>query len=222
MNAAERIAEKYLQYVGHELVEFEPDGNITPDFLVNKRIAVEVRRLNQNHEDASGNTRGLEETAIPLVQKFERLLKSLGPSENGETWFAAIDFSRQMEPWSILRPKLETVLSDFRVDPVRKQQTFQVSESVKLDLIRGSKDYGYTFILGGYSDEDSGGLVMLEIERNLRICITDKEKKSLPIAINTLNGGFYLSTTSTMEWMRKTGFFSRRQSCQTFSTLLTK
>ena len=65
MNAAERIAEKYLQHVGHELVEFEPDGNVTPDFLVNKRVAVEVRRLNQNHEDASGNTRGLEETAIP-------------------------------------------------------------------------------------------------------------------------------------------------------------
>ena len=46
MNAAELIAEKYLQHIGHELVEFEPDGNVTPDFLVNKRVAVEVRRLN--------------------------------------------------------------------------------------------------------------------------------------------------------------------------------
>jgi hypothetical protein len=177
MNATERIAENYLQHVGHELVEFEPDGNVTPDFLLNKRIAVEVRRLNQNHEDDSGNTRGLEETAIPLVQKFERLLKSLGPSTNGETWFAAIDFSRPMESWSTLRPKLEAVLSEFRLDASRKQRTVQVSESVELDLIRASKDHGCTFILGGYSDGDSGGWVMSEVESNLRICIADKEKK---------------------------------------------
>ena len=180
MNAAELIAEKYLQHIGHEVVEFEPDGNVTPDFLVNKRVAVEVRRLNQNYEDTSGYTRGLEETAIPLVQKFERLLKSLGPSTDGETWFAAIDFSRPVEPWSTLRSKLQVVLNDFRLDPSRKQRVVQVSESVELDLIRASKDHGYTFIRGGYSDGDSGGWVMSEVERNLRICIADKEKKITP------------------------------------------
>ena len=180
MNAAELIAEKYLHHIGHEVVEFEPDGNVTPDFLVNKRVAVEVRRLNQNYEDASGYTRGLEETAIPLVQKFERLLKSLGPFTDGETWFAAIDFSRPVEPWSTLRSKLEVVLNDFRLDPSRKQRVVQVSESVELDLIRASKDHGYTFIRGGYSDGDSGGWVMSEVERNLRICIADKEKKIAP------------------------------------------
>lgn len=180
MNAAECIAKEYLKHVGHELIEFEPDGNVTPDFLVNKRIAVEVRRLNQNYQDALGKTKGLEETAIPLVQKFEQLLESIGPSINGETWFAAIDFSRPMEPWSTLRPKLETVLSDFRLHQSRNQRTIQVSDSVELDLIRASKDHGCRFILGGYSDGDSGGWVMSEVERNLRICIADKEKKIAP------------------------------------------
>lgn len=180
MNAAERIAEKYLQHVGHESVEFEPDGNVTPDFLVNKRIAVEVRRLNQNHEDASGSIRGLEETAIPFVQKFERLLKSLGPSKNGETWFAHIDFTRPIEAWSTLRPKLDTVLGEFKFDASREQRTIQVTESVELELIRASKDHGCAFIRGGYSDGNSGGWVMSEVEKNLRICIADKEKKVAP------------------------------------------
>lgn len=180
MNETERIAEKYLQFVGHEHIKFEPDGNVTPDFLVNRRTAVEVRRLNQNYEDASGTTRGLEETAIPLVQKFKQLLKSLGPSDNGETWFAAIDFSRPMEPWSTLRPKLLAVLSEFSHNPSRKPRTVQVSESIELDLIRASKDHGCTFILGGYSDGDSGGWVMSEVERNLRICIAEKERKIDP------------------------------------------
>lgn len=180
MNAAERIAEKYLQSVGYELVEFEPDGNVTPDFLLNKRVAVEVRRLNQNHENASGNTKGLEETAIPLVHKFEQLLKSLGPSINGETWFAALDFTRPIERWSTLRPKIESVLSDFRLASSREQRTFQVGRALELDLIRASKDHGNTFILGGYSDGDSGGWVMSEVERNLRICISEKERKIAP------------------------------------------
>jgi hypothetical protein len=180
MKAEERIAEKYLRHIGLELVEFEPDGNVTPDFLVNKRIAVEVRRLNQNFEDAAGNTRGLEVAAIPLAQKFDRLLKSLGPSTNGETWFVAIDFNRPIEPWSTLRSKLEATLIDFKLNASRQQRTIQVGESVELDLIRASKDHGSAFTLGGYSDGDSGGWVMGEVERNLRICIAEKEKKVAP------------------------------------------
>ena len=127
-----------------------------------------------------------------------------------------------MEPWLTLRPKLELVLNDFRLDPSRKQRTVQVSESVELDLVRASKDHGCTFILGGYSDGDSGGWVMSEVERNLKICIADKEKRSLPTGTSTLNGGSYLSTTSTTELRRRIGSFSRSQSCQTYSTPLTK
>ncbi|HMV13126.1 MAG TPA: hypothetical protein PKD88_06255 [Nitrosomonas sp.] len=180
MNAAERIAEKYLQHMGIELVEFEPDGNVTPDFLVNKKIAVEVRRFNQNYEDTTGNTLGLEETAIPLAQKFKQLLKSLGPSTNGETWFVTIDFSRPIEPWLILRPKIEVALNGLRLDASFKQRIIQVNDLVELYLIRASKDHGSAFVFGGYSDGDSGGLVMAEVERNLRICIAEKEKKVAP------------------------------------------
>jgi hypothetical protein len=48
MKSEERIAENYLTSLGFENVVFEPDGNIPPDFFVDDRIAVEVRRLNQH------------------------------------------------------------------------------------------------------------------------------------------------------------------------------
>jgi len=48
MDSSETLAKEYLRFLGYTDIIYEPDGNIPPDFLVNGRIAVEVRRLNQN------------------------------------------------------------------------------------------------------------------------------------------------------------------------------
>ena len=47
MKAEERIAESYLQNLKLGNLMFEPHGQTTPDFVIDGRIAVEVRRLNQ-------------------------------------------------------------------------------------------------------------------------------------------------------------------------------
>jgi hypothetical protein len=49
MNSKEKIAQNYLVSLGFKDIVFEPDGNIPPDFAVEGKIAVEVRRLNQNY-----------------------------------------------------------------------------------------------------------------------------------------------------------------------------
>ena len=48
MDESERIASEYLATLGFNDIQYEPDGNVPPDFVLNKTIAVEVRRLNQN------------------------------------------------------------------------------------------------------------------------------------------------------------------------------
>ena len=45
MNKDEQIAESYLESLELGAVIYEPDGKVPPDFLVDRRIAVEVRRL---------------------------------------------------------------------------------------------------------------------------------------------------------------------------------
>jgi hypothetical protein len=42
MNDSERTASRFLESLGLGLVEYEPDGKNPPDFLIAKRIAVEV------------------------------------------------------------------------------------------------------------------------------------------------------------------------------------
>ncbi len=65
MNDSEQSIYKYLLSQRLGSVVFEPDGRgTTPDFLVNGRIAVEARRLNQNERTGTGH-RGLEKYQRP-------------------------------------------------------------------------------------------------------------------------------------------------------------
>jgi hypothetical protein len=65
MDCTEKRVAEFLSHRGYHDIVFEPDGNVAPDFLVNKCIAIEVRRLNQNY-DRGTRIRGLEEDRIPL------------------------------------------------------------------------------------------------------------------------------------------------------------
>ena len=56
----------------------------------------------------------------------------------------------------------------------------QITPNLSLDLILSGKDQGSFFVLGSSSDADSGGWVTGEVDRNLRLCIAEKEKKIEP------------------------------------------
>jgi len=64
MDDSEIVVRQHLEHLGFKSIIYEPDGNIPPDFLVEGRIAVEVRRLNQNYVSGSGQLEGLETTRI--------------------------------------------------------------------------------------------------------------------------------------------------------------
>jgi hypothetical protein len=60
MNDSEKAVYEYLTSLGFRTVVYEPDGKVSPDFLIDGRIAVEARRLNQNEDTASGDTAALK------------------------------------------------------------------------------------------------------------------------------------------------------------------
>lgn len=180
MDESERLADQYLRSLNIGDVIYEPDGNVPPDFCVGGQVAVEVRRLNQNYQFPDGSMQGLEQLAIPLWKRFNNYLPSLGPSLNGECWYVGLDFRRPLGEWKALRPLIESNLRAFKGNPVRAEVTLQVTPNLSLDLIRSGKDHGTFYLLGASSDDDSGGWVMGEVERNLRLCIEEKEKKIAP------------------------------------------
>lgn len=177
MNRSERLAQQYLLSLGLGEVKFEPDGNVPPDFLVGDSVAVEVRRLNQNHESATNGHQGLEVLDISLRQRISNYLRNFGLSKEGECWYVAYDFRRPLESWKTLRPLLERELSAFMLSATREQKKVRLTKTFGIELFKAGMDHGTFFVLGSSIDQDAGGWVMSELERNLRICITEKEKK---------------------------------------------
>lgn len=164
MDDSEQLVFAYLSGEGFTDVVYEPDGNVPPDFLVDKRIAVEVRRLNQNEETDSG-PRGLEEVAVPLWRKVKNLATSLGPPTAGTSWFLSFDYGRPVVPWKQLEPQLRQYLEGFRNGSNHRKSSAVIAPNFKVDIFRASNPHPTFFVMAGYVDRDSGGWVLLEMKR---------------------------------------------------------
>lgn len=176
MDASETLVQQHLAHRGFNSVVYEPDGNVPPDFVVEGMIAVEVRRLNQNHFDGV-QTKGLEEVAIPLWRKIENLVKRFGPATTAESWFVFFRFRRPVEPWKTLETKIRGALQTFSQLPVREMGSILIENAFEVDVARASEVHPSMFLMGGFSDSESGGWLIAEMETNIRHCASEKSRK---------------------------------------------
>lgn len=174
MDQTEAIAKEYLESIDHESIVFEPDGNVSPDFLVNGHIAVEVRRLNQ-HYNHNGKEKGLEETSIPLYETLQSLLSEFNDQYSGKTHFIFVRYQRPFGKTKTLKPLFKKALQRFLNNPIDGISEHEISENISLQIFQGSPDGENTFLMGGASDRDSGGWVLCEVDRNIKICLEKKK-----------------------------------------------
>jgi len=179
MDESEALVERYLKACGFTEVRYEPDGNVPPDFLADGRVAVEVRRLNQNHDDGSGcGPRGLEEAAIPLWRRVREYLAMLGPAPaEGPSWYVFYRFGRPIPAWKVLRRELDAILKPFMASADPQPLDVTLPSGVELKLFRAPRPKPTFFRPAGHSDEQSGGFLIGEIEANLKLCIAEKTAK---------------------------------------------
>jgi hypothetical protein len=157
-------------------VVYEPDGNIPPDCLVDGRIAVEVRRLNQN-EAIAGTYRGLEVTSKPLHSLVTRVLDESGPPVASQSWFVWYTVRRPLPPWRDLESLVRSAVRAFRERVDDPPEQIRVAPGLRLDFFPASDQHDTLLLLGGSSDHDSGGFVVAELLANLDLCIAEKTKK---------------------------------------------
>src|SRR2546425_10499746 len=99
-----------------------------------------------------------------------RSLASFGPPAAGLCWFVCYSLRRPLPAWHLLRPKLLRVLTHFRDDPRENKRTsIRVDDSIELDFLRASEPHPMLFVPGAHSDDDSGGFVLAELQKNLTI-----------------------------------------------------
>jgi len=175
VDRSETLARNHLVYRGYEHSIYEPDGNVPPDFVLEGRIAVEVRRLNENERDTP-SPKGLEETEIPLLMGLQKLIKSFG-SASSKAWWVALRYRRPFPTWATLAAPARAFLEDISDGRLSARVSRHIDKNVELEAIPRSGTGGDVFHVAIMSDDDSGGWVLEELERNLRLCIDEKTAK---------------------------------------------
>ncbi|GAA4042260.1 hypothetical protein GCM10022281_24230 [Sphingomonas rosea] len=182
MDSSERLVETYLKGLAFKEVRYEPDGNVPPDFLCDGRVAVEVRRLNQNHDDGTGRgLRGLEEVAIPLWRRVRDYLTGLGAAPaSDQSWYVFYRFGRPLPDWKTIKRELDALLVPFMAHPDPQPFEAELTGGFSIKVFRAPTPKPSFFRPSGHSDEQSGGWLIAEIESNLAHCIAEKTGKIAP------------------------------------------
>lgn len=178
-NRDEVIASRFLNSLLMGDVVHEPNGNIPPDFRVAGRIGVEVRRLNQNYLLPNGKKEGFESIGASSWLSMVRLLKEFGPSVDGECWNVLIEFRHPLD-WRAIKSDIAARLHEFKSSIVRSDVNFKFGSNFEVILYRSRSDKRDFFHLMGSVPTDAGGAVMDLVEKNLRLCIEEKERKVAP------------------------------------------
>lgn len=87
MDETELRAHQALLHMGYSEanIVYEPEKNQPPDFLVEGKFAVEVRRLNQSYSDEHGS-QDLERISTPLWNNLRDLVNSHSSAADGPCW----------------------------------------------------------------------------------------------------------------------------------------
>lgn len=179
MNRDENIARVYLESLCLGLVIHEPDGNRMPDFLIDGRIAVEVRRLNQ-HVEVDHGPEGLESVEAALVRFIDRLLPTLGPADHEGSWWVSYQFRRPLD-LRALKHDIPRALRSFAGRRANGAYRMHLQSNFGMDLQPATDAHDERFLFGAYNDYDAGGFVGAEIIRNATLCIAEKTAKLMPV-----------------------------------------
>ncbi|MBS0586684.1 MAG: hypothetical protein JSS37_01725 [Proteobacteria bacterium] len=174
MKPEEAIAENFLKKNCHDVI-YEPDGNVSPDFLIENSIAVEVRRLNEQYYDKDGNTNGLEETAIPLKNRIKKVFSNYNAETNN--FWVALHYERVDGKLDVSEKMIREAIDAFQKQNEITPFKYKLSSNVSLKFVAGSSKLSHKYKIGIESDEDSGGWVVGLYTEVIKHCIKEKEKK---------------------------------------------
>jgi hypothetical protein len=177
MDAAEMLSKAFLRSQGFNTVEYEPDGNIPPDFLCDGRVAVEVRRLNHHFEADGENPESLDKKGIAIWNTVKGILGEIGPPTSGQSWWVCYTVRRPIKGYKDIPALLKKALLEFRDNPRDGEQKIAVVEGFSVKLIPTELAHNLAFVFASASDRDSSGWLLEMMQTNLQLCIDEKTKK---------------------------------------------
>ncbi|MBA4420608.1 MAG: hypothetical protein C0391_05625 [Anaerolinea sp.] len=181
MDRFESIANKYLQNAvefGSKIIH-EPDGNIPPDFLINGKIAVEVRRLDENYPEKSNSKFiSVEGVDINIQKTIIKELNQFKTKYSNETFYIGITLNHSFRLYQEFPKEFRAALCDF-LDKreIDVSNIVKIGDDVELEFYKRNTDKGKVFTLGGISNDASGGLDIGVYTKEINNFIRAKNQK---------------------------------------------
>lgn len=178
-NRDERIAGEWLELQGHRNIEKQTDD--PPDFVVDGKYAVEVRRLNSMIE-IDGKTKGEEESQIPLREEIEEVLEKFGPLDDGWGWHVNCEYDFQeseIPPAKDVQKEISQALHELLRSPHPAEHSLdpkliELKCGIRLELFPGRSETA--FALNDVSD-GMGIMVLDELIKSVPFCMNEKRGK---------------------------------------------
>lgn len=179
MNTDEKTALKYLEGLNIGKPNYEPDGNIPPDFSFDNNLGIEVRRLNQNYFDNS-KVEGLEELQYRINKILDQSLKSFDSKHDGDSYWVFMQYRRPINHNTRSLLKQFTIGLQLFLDSKREDNSkLEVNNFIDLRFIKTNNKFPELFKYGGGSDFNTFGYVNAVFIENVSYCIFEKSKKIL-------------------------------------------
>ena len=173
----EQIVFDCLTYQGFGNIIFEPDGNITPDLLVDNEIAIEVRRLNQNQIVGDNKLRGFEEDEFEIYGWLNKIMKKVSDDNFVDSAFVAYFYTRPYPDKRLFMKKVKEILIKHK-EYIKEEKEYKVSDNFKIHIFPSPAKLQQQFQYGMNTDGDSGGIVVSLIYENLQRIVDVKEEKT--------------------------------------------
>lgn len=178
MKPEESVVNLFLHQTQTGKIVYEPDGNIPPDFSIDARIGVEVRRLNQNSIKGDAYE-GLDELSIPLDSAINEVLRSFDSQYRGKSFLVGYDFERPIKSIHETKRILKDYLTRFLENNIPVPVENYVSDNLRIEIMSRLNHTGETFRIAVNMDDDWDG----SIEKYLsyvNLCISEKSEKIKP------------------------------------------
>jgi hypothetical protein len=178
MKRGESLANDYFISEGFNKILHEPDGNVPPDFLLNDSIAVEVRRLNQ-YLKRQENSIPLEDLEFKLMPRIRNLLLRFEEPGIESSAFLTISYKRPLKVDKKLIPEIDKILHE-HIQFIKERREYSLRANLKIAIWPTKRKLSKIYQIGIQSDYDSGGIMVAEMYRSLKIIINEKELKIAP------------------------------------------
>lgn len=175
-NREEQIVIDCLIHQGYTEIEFEPDGNIPPDILVDNKIAIEVRRLNQNEIMEEGFN-GLEEDEFSVQGIMRKILQESSDETFDKSAFVGYYFNRPIPTKKEIKKYVSEILENHK-SIIDEEREYVLNKYFRMNIFPSATKLNQQYQYGMSSDNDSGGFVVSLIYENLKLIIPEKDEKT--------------------------------------------